>query len=109
MDFINGVLVASGVTTDAIVTNSNALIFGEDFYGIMDELRVTNFVKTGFGGGVVIDKEKFSGDGDEHIRLYNNADTDWIPEFSDSVIPVVFVAALLVVVGKRRKKLLNEK
>ena len=32
-----------------------------------------------------------------------------IPKFSDVVIPVVFVAALFVVVRRKRKKLLNEK
>ena len=71
--FVNGKLEATGDYATAIGTNANSLLLGDNygFTGQMDEVRVLNYAKTAFGGGVVINTV-FFGTG-PWIDVYNTA------------------------------------
>ena len=75
--YVNGVLEdsISDVTGD-LAANTFVNIGGEQgssgYNGVIDEVRILNYAKTGFGGGVVINKVGYTGD-NKFIELYNNA------------------------------------
>jgi len=78
--FVDGVLKATDARTANIVSTSVDLNIGisrdqesKEFKGKIDEVRVLNYAKTAFGGGVVIDEVDFDGGGSNYIKLYNNA------------------------------------
>ncbi|MCK4613178.1 MAG: DUF2341 domain-containing protein, partial [Thermoplasmata archaeon] len=79
--FIDGSIAASGsvsggniVSTSYPVTigNTNDINNQRGFDGRIDQVRILNYAKTGFGGGVVINEVGFTG-ANKYIELYNNA------------------------------------
>ncbi len=78
--YVNGVLESTEARTDNIVSTTSDLNIGisrdqvsNEFKGKIDEVRILNYAKTAFGGGVVIDEVEFTGFGYNYITLYNNA------------------------------------
>ena len=68
------VTVTSGLNFDSSCYFANDEKNAMEFSGVMDEARVLNYAKTGFGGGVVINKVTYDPtSGNEEIELYNNA------------------------------------
>ena len=64
--FVDGVLKTTTTPGGAIGTNSNSFDIGGAFKGyfdgIMDEVRILNYARTGFSGGVMIYEAHWTGD-----------------------------------------------
>ncbi len=73
--YVNGVSSASQTLTGAIRANANKLIIGDStaFTGLIDEVRIVDYVRTGFNAGIVINEVCYwPSSGYEWIELYND-------------------------------------
>jgi len=76
--YVNGVLEESRTDfgTGNLYSGDSTKIGGigsAGFNGKIDEVRILDYARTAFGGGVVIDEVDFDGGGSNYIKLYNNA------------------------------------
>jgi hypothetical protein len=77
--YVNGSEDASQALSGAIRANAADLVIGDatSFAGLIDEVRILDYVRTGFNSGLVINEVCYwPSSGDEWVEMYNGGGSD---------------------------------